>query len=58
MKRRYGIYYQGILMEEYDTPAAAYNALKIKTESTGVFHELKIIEEVSHEAVKNLSVQQ
>lgn len=47
MNRRYGIYYQGILMEEYDTPAEAYQALIERTECTGVFHELKVIEEVA-----------
>lgn len=46
MNRRYGIYYQGILMEEFDTPAAAYNEFTQMTERTGIFYELKIIEEV------------
>ncbi len=47
MNRRYGIYYQGILMEEHETPAAAYKALIERTKSMQVFHELKVIEEES-----------
>lgn len=34
-------------MEEYESPAEAYKALIKRTESTGVFHELKVIEEVA-----------
>lgn len=38
---KYGIFLNGILLEEFNTPEEAYEAGKFAYEETGEFHEIR-----------------
>lgn len=41
---RYGIYLQGMLMQSYESPKEALDSAVFALQETGVFHEVKVIE--------------